>query len=262
MKVVKAGDRDPYELLFGLIADPKQPPLKSFTLRKLTGRVRQRILMESAGKSDTELVNNGAFQMLATLGDAVHDRKTLGKMTVFDRDYLLFMAAMISKPVQEQKRACKDKECGFKWDQTVPLKDIDVHVPEEKDVAVIDEDFTRMESDAEHKLKILTRLRTVADEEEAPKDGRKKVPYASLLWITSKCILDFNGQGRISDTTLLDMEGEQLDATINTVGKFWCGPDLEVAVPCPQCGKVDIEAVDVVSHFLGLGLLKHDKSDS
>lgn len=249
----------PTELLFGRVfSEDKNPSgrlAKSFRLGGVTGKARQRILQESQGKTDIELLTNIVFVLAEEVGGVpVGNKQVIQKMTTYDRDWMLLAGALTENPTQDVKGACRVPGCSGKVElDEFHLNELDVRVPEDKDFVRQGGYWTwldKVPGPGGKEAAVTFRLRTVEDDEEAFRGARAKVPLGSLAYTLSTVIVDFGGR-KLSEDEVLSLPGKTLDALAESLNAKEFGADTTLDVECPSCGESILMGVDVVSYFFG-----------
>lgn len=261
MKKVSLKEYDKFTLPFGLITKDNRV-LKDFALNPLTGRMRQQVLQASEKRPNIELLTNAVHAMVGRIGDIVAPpRSYIESLTTYDRDYILFVSRYLHETEERVTGTCDG--CGIELEATVNLDDIDVFLPDENEFTRQGMDWTYLYRDVANGIEsCLMRLRTVKDEEDAFKGGRDKIAYAPTFKLTAASILDFNGNGKLSESAVADLPVKTLDSFAELFDSQKFGPDLTVIVTCENCSAQKEFTLDVLSHFFGPGVRKGPKSST
>ena len=254
MKTVPLREHNRYELPFGIYKDGKT--YLDFAIRPLTGRVRQQVLQNSEKRNHIELIDNGVHAVLTSLcGQDAPPRGLVEKLVAVDRDYILLISQVNTKPMQDFKETCKG--CGQVMEGEIDLEAVEILLPQDEDFYVLNgERVYDVTSPAKGLEKATMRMRTVKNEEEAFRGGRSKVPFGPEFKLLSDSIVDFNGNGPLTEQQVADLDVGVLDELNSLIGSKQFGPNLETLIGCEGCGVVNTHTLDVVTHFLGPSLMK------
>lgn len=245
-----------HELPCGVLIDGEL--VKTVTITPLTIEDRKNVAdkpnKNNTGKIITNLLNN----RILALGEEQPTPVQLGKMLLFDREYVMLRLFELSNPGKPLNVAFECKKCGETFEVDIPTDELDiVKMTDEAQKKIDTKTGVRYWDYKNEEYGVSGRIRYIdgATQEALSPALRKNIVEGEQKLMVKMILEWFGPEGSVGGLTLPEIQTFPL-ALVNDfedqLVKQKCGPIFKKKVVCPECDK-SMEGVFDITSFLFKG---------